>query len=149
LIGQSPSNFELPPVTDSLSKSLRLRKGDQKMITVLIAASSSILGEAIEKFLSCEDDLRVKLILIPPEVDLKFEIDRLQPDVVVIEDDVLTRVKLNMEDWGLDLSRLRLVTVSIHKNEVEIDQRYWVPITGLTDLLSLIRGGGGDLFAKR
>jgi chemotaxis response regulator CheB len=113
------------------------------MIKVLIAATSSIMGEAIEQFLNCEEDLRVKLILLPPYVDLKLEIDRLRPDVVLIEDDVLAHFKLNTEARSLDLSRIHLITVSMYKNEVEIDQSYWVPIKGLTDLLPLIRGSGG------
>lgn len=109
------------------------------MQRVLIVENQSLLGAGIEKLLASEPNLHVMGIAPVHEAALLDEINRYQPDVIIL--DVITRLT-NPTKLLAQLQhypQLKLIIVNGNDNLLQIHHKQQTLITQAADLVTIIQ----------
>jgi chemotaxis response regulator CheB len=112
------------------------------MLKVLVFIKNPIMGEAIVQFLSHRNEVSVMRAELTAEGDIASIVNHFQPDVIVLEGEL---VKINLAgntSLVFDHRNIKVITIFSDKNKIEILDRQLIPVTGLSDLLALIKGVG-------
>ncbi len=112
-----------------------------KSKTVILWGREDLLGRGVEVFLNTRSEWEVIRISDKQGVDfLTQEVERVKPDVVIIyqgncAEDVPVPMRLLQARPGL-----KVITVSLENNSVEVYNKQKVWLKEVSDLLSVIEG---------
>lgn len=111
----------------------------QTMVRILIVANVPILGEALETCIAHEEEMEV--FRIDPGVgdDIAGEILRIQPDVLVIEDDRVNTVLSLSNQNLLDHGHLLVIRISSEREIMHVCEARHVPVTSMADIVETIK----------
>jgi hypothetical protein len=109
--------------------------------TVVLLGKESLLGSAVEFLLSPEKDWKIERVSNEQEYDRMFQdIKKLDPSIVILYQseqscDAQLLVQLLDECQGL-----KVITVSLESNSIQVYNKQRVWIKNANDLLSLVEG---------
>ncbi len=121
------------------------------MKRVLIVTSELLLREGVESLLSREVDIKVHSTQFIDESTLAKEIDRYQPDVVILDERLEYTDLSNLFDLLIDYPRIRVMVVNVIDNKVNVYDKSEFEVAHSYDLVSAIRQGAayvGDDFVR-
>lgn len=111
----------------------------ESMVRILIVANVPILGEALETFIAHEKDMAVSRIDPGIGDDVTGEILRIQPDVLIIEDDMANALLPASGKDLLDHGRLLVIRISSEKAIMQVCEARHVPVTSMSDIVDTIK----------
>lgn len=117
------------------------------MHRVLVVVKSSILGEAIERLLRRADDVLAMQIILSTEDILRAAIERFQPTVIIIEGRLPGFNLIEPDIISADLRNYRIITISSENNKADVVDMFRMPVTGLEDLLTHVKGTNRNIHA--
>jgi len=113
------------------------------MDRILIATNHAILGEAIAMLLERETGMLVKQVTPIIEDGVNQVIAEFRPTVIVAEEDLFGSYLTGTDMLSSGLGGLHVIKISSEHNQIVVDDRYWIPMAGLEDLMALVKGING------
>lgn len=109
------------------------------MKKVIVLLSESLIGKGVESILSREKDLSVTSTSFIDDATLNQQIERDQPDVVILDErleiaDLSCMVGLLKEN-----PELRVIVVEEQQNLIHVYQKQEIIVTRVADLIDTIR----------
>jgi hypothetical protein len=114
---------------------------EENVQRVLIVGDGSLLDEGLRRLLAGKEFLEVANITYTDEATLRDHIFTLKPDTIVLYEGGPLSVNRVFE-LGADipgLKRLRVITILVDSNAVDVVERRQVVAVGSADLLTLLR----------
>jgi len=126
-----------------IQKTINLTKGHSiamKTKTIVLWGREDLLSTSVELFLTTQKGWKVVNIPNEESLDvLSSTVDKLNPDVVIIQQDDLV-CNLNLPAMLLqNHPGLRVITVSPHDNRMEVYSKQDILVTSASDLLSVVK----------
>lgn len=108
---------------------------------VLIVTSELLLREGIASLLSREGDINVSTTNYIDEKTLIHEIDKYNPDVVILDERMEFSDLTNLFNLLIDYPKLRVMVLSVIDNKVNVYDKAEIIVSHSYDLISAIRQG--------
>ena len=105
---------------------------------VLIMMEDSSIASGIESLLSEESNLAVESTNISEGNQFKEIIDRVLPDVIILDETMLTSRQFCLCESLISISNLKIIVLSFQVNQMNVFNRYDVTISNYQDLISAI-----------
>ena len=109
------------------------------MKNVLIVVSQSYIGQGIESLLSRESDLKVDCTRFLDEGSLNVQIERYCPNVVILDDSLLSSELINLANLLMGYPKIRVLVLSVLDNRMSVYDRKEVIVSKSLDLVTAIR----------
>ena len=109
------------------------------MQKVLIVVGESYIGQGVESLLSRESDLRVDSTHFLDEGSLSVQIDHYCPNVVILDDSLLSSELINLANLLTGYPKIRVLVLSILDNRMSVYDRKEVIVSKSLDLVTEIR----------
>jgi len=110
--------------------------------TVALWGDDGVLVTAVEHLLATRPAWKVIRILdTQDELDIPRQFEDGGPDVLIIQDGILTRNKQLLIKFIRDYSELRIITISADDNLMEVYDKQTIRIKEARDLLQIIQMG--------
>lgn len=109
---------------------------------VLVIENESLLGAGIERLLKGEADLEVSGIVPENKDALLLEIDRIHPDVIILDTATAVVNSVELLSHLSSLPELRVVALNSDGSWMSILDKQQIDIESTADFVSLIRESG-------
>lgn len=113
---------------------------DRDLKKVIVILSESLIGKGVESILSREMDLSVTSISFIDNATLNQQIERDQPDVVILDESLLSSEMPRLFNLFASYPNLRVMVLSVGENRINIYDRQEIQVSHSADLVSAILG---------
>jgi DNA-binding NarL/FixJ family response regulator len=113
---------------------------DRDLKKVIVILSESLIGKGVESILSREMDLSVTSISFIDDATLNQQIERVQPDVVILDESLLSSEMPRLFNLFASYPNLRVMVLSVGENRINIYDRQEIQVSHSADLVSAIMG---------
>jgi DNA-binding NarL/FixJ family response regulator len=107
---------------------------------VIVILSESLIGKGVESILSREMDLSVTSTSFIDNATLNQQIERDQPDVVILDESLLSSEMPRLFNLFASYPNLRVMVLSVGENRINIYDRQEIQVSHSADLVSAILG---------
>jgi len=109
------------------------------MARILVMANDSVLADAIVSLLTEEIDMDVLRVTRREPRKIDQAIREHRSVVIIVEEGTSEDKLITASDLFRDHDRLRILTISPEKHHLHICETYQVPISGMAQLVNLVR----------
>lgn len=110
------------------------------MKKVNVILSESLIGKGVESILSREMDLSVTSTSFIDDAALNQQIERDQPDVVILDESLIINEMLSLFHLFASYPNLRVIVLSDGENRINIYDRQEIQVSHSADLVSAVLG---------
>ena len=111
------------------------------MKRILMVNSELLLSAGVESLLSNEIDFGLKRIMLDNEIDLSDELNRYQPDTVIMDESLMMTDPSALMGLLKNGPDMRVIVLQVRENQLQIYKRHDVSISCVEDLVTVVRGG--------
>ena len=107
-------------------------------VKCLIVCANELIGNVVENLFKAQVDLEVVNLQMMSEIDLIQELDRYQPDVLILEESSEFQLSNRLLTHIFSLGQIRVIVLNTHTNMLRVYKKQDVLLTQISDLFSVV-----------